>query len=118
MFDATVDDGDGDGGAVVVAAVDGVDGIDDMEEEEEEQEEEEEEEKEEKGGNDGEEEGGSDGEEEDCDCVVPGWLDRIDSAMSLDDKFEEKVEEESMSEEKKEIEQTQSRISSLSFVYI
>ena len=111
MFDATVDDGDGDGGAVVVAAVDGVDGIGDMEEEEEE-------EKEEKGGNDGEEEGGSDGEEEDCDCVVPGWLDRIDSAMSLDDKFEEKVEEESMSEEKKEIEQTQSRISSLSFVYI
>ena len=110
MFDATVDDGDGDGGAVVVvAAVDGVDGIGDMEEEEEE---------EDKGGNDGEEEGGSDGEEEDCDCVVPGWLDRIDSAMSLDDKFEEKVEEESMSEEKKEIEQTQSRISSLSFVYI
>ena len=38
--------------------------------------------------------------------------------MSLDDKFEEKVEEESTSEEKKEIEQTQSRISSLSFVYI
>ena len=107
MFDATVDDGDGDGGAiVVVAAVDGVDGRGDMEEEED------------KGGNDGEEEGGSDGEEEDCDCVVPGWLDRIDSAMSLDDKFEEKVEEESMSEEKKEIEQTQSRISSLSFVYI
>ena len=108
MFDATVDDGDGDGGAVVVAAaVDDVDGIGDMEEEEED-----------KGGNDGEEEGGSDGEEEDCDCVVPGWLDRIDSAMSLDDKFEEKVEEESMSEERNEIEQTQSRISSLSFVYI